>query len=68
MSQYLSLFDAAGHLSSLRDAEFIAMLQLMGRTGAVSVAGPHCIVYIATARGVHLGGRKGQRSLLLCCS
>lgn len=36
MSQYLSLFDAAGHLSSLRDAEFIAMLQLMGRTGAVS--------------------------------
>lgn len=35
MSQYLSLFDAAGHLSSLRDAEFIAMLQLMGRTGAV---------------------------------
>lgn len=35
MSQYLSLFDAAGKLSSLRDAEFVAMLQLMGRMGAV---------------------------------
>ena len=36
MSQYLALFDAAGRLSTLRDAEFVAMLQLMGRTGAVS--------------------------------
>jgi hypothetical protein len=35
MSRYLSLFDAAGRVASLRDAEFIAMLQLMGRVGAV---------------------------------
>ena len=51
MSQYLSLFDAAGHLSSLRDAEFIAMLQLMGRTGAVSVAG-RTALFISATRGV----------------
>ena len=38
MSRYLALFDAAGHLSSLQDAEFIAMLQLMGRSGAVSTS------------------------------
>ena len=36
MSRYLALFDAAGQLSSLQDAEFIAMLQLMGRFAAVS--------------------------------
>ena len=35
MTQYLSLFDAAGRLSSLRDAEYVAALQLMGRMGAV---------------------------------
>lgn len=39
MNQYLSLFDAAGRLSTLRDAEFVAMLQLMGRTGAVGLGG-----------------------------
>lgn len=33
--RYLALFDAAGQLSALGDAEFIAMLQLMGRAGAV---------------------------------
>lgn len=38
MKRYLALFDAAGQLSSLQDAEFIAMLQLMGRLGAVSCA------------------------------
>ncbi|KAL4426259.1 hypothetical protein ABPG77_009874 [Micractinium sp. CCAP 211/92] len=35
MSQYLDMFNAAGRLSTLRDAEFVAMLQLLGRTGAV---------------------------------
>lgn len=35
MSRYLGLFDAAGKLSTLRDAEFIAMLQFLGRTGLV---------------------------------
>lgn len=40
MSRYLDMFNAAGRLSSLRDAEFVAMLQLMGRTGAVRC--PRC--------------------------
>jgi hypothetical protein len=40
MSQYLALFDAAGRLTALRDLEFIAMLQLMGRTGTVSGGKP----------------------------
>ncbi|KAL4422589.1 hypothetical protein ABPG75_008786 [Micractinium tetrahymenae] len=35
MSRYLGLFDAAGKLSTLRDAEFIAMLQFLGRIGLV---------------------------------
>ncbi|KAL4436560.1 hypothetical protein ABPG75_003699 [Micractinium tetrahymenae] len=35
MSRYLDMFTAAGRLSTLRDAEFVAMLQLLGRTGAV---------------------------------
>lgn len=41
MSQYLDMFNAAGRLSTLRDAEFVAMLQLLGRTGAVS---PPCLL------------------------
>ena len=39
MSRYLALFDAAGRLTTLRDLEFVAMLQLMGRTGTVSERG-----------------------------
>lgn len=35
VSRYLDLFDAAGKLCTLRDAEFIAMLQFLGRTGLV---------------------------------
>ena len=35
VSGYLSLFDAAGQLSMLHDEEFIAMLQLLARMGAV---------------------------------
>ena len=60
MSQYLSLFDAAGHLSSLRDAEFIAMLQLMGRTGAVS-----CQAWLSETCSWLVGARC---SAAPCCS
>lgn len=35
VSGYLSLFDAAGQLRTLQDEEFIAMLQLLARMGAV---------------------------------
>lgn len=35
MSGYLALFDAAGRLSTLKDEEFVAMLQLLGRVGLV---------------------------------
>ncbi|KAL4443505.1 hypothetical protein ABPG75_011242 [Micractinium tetrahymenae] len=35
MAQYLALFDAAGHMSSLQDAELMARLQLMVGTSMV---------------------------------
>ena len=58
MSDYLGLFDAAGKLSSLRDAEFVGMLQLMGRMGAVSAV-PPCLLAWELWGHAAAGGARG---------
>ena len=72
MSQYLALFDATGRLTALRDLEFIAMLQLMGRTGTVSGEQGSAGVQRVVGRGGSSGGMLrpvGTTGVwLVCCA